>query len=334
MSRMTPMPATRLKTAERPTVNCLRVNRESIPPLVVGVASVGGVATAGEDAGLGTDAGAEAGVALAVGLGDSGFGGESTCGGVGRGAERGNAVLPGTSTAMDSVIRDLVLSVVSAAWQVALSLVRLSSPTNSAGLQSSQPKGDAQFRTAGAGIASRLGVGGFHRFFVHWLPDFRHTKRLFHSSIFQRVETNDACSPTGLHHLRQHRQKAIERTKFIIYRNPQRLKYPRGGVDVAGTRYTAPHQLRKFRSGSDRLLCPAFHNSLRNSSAISFFAIFPKHVRQRRFTQRVYQVCRGCPGGWVEPHVEWAIFAKTQSALALRKLIRTEPKIGEYAVHT
>jgi|GEM_PF-6731694 len=159
---MTPMPATRLKTAERPTVNCLRVNRESIPPLVVGVASVGGVATAGEDAGLGTDAGAEAGVALAVGLGDSGFGGESTRGGVGRGAERGNAVLPGTSTAMDSVIRDLVLSVVSAAWQVALSLVRLSSPDQLCRF--------TKLTTEGRRAVSHCGSGDCEPSRRRWLP--------------------------------------------------------------------------------------------------------------------------------------------------------------------
>jgi hypothetical protein len=107
--RTAPMPAARLNTADAPMVSCFRESRASNPATVFGGADGAGVSGAVAVAGLG------AGVIAAPGFSASALGGESTRGadaalGTGTGEDRGNAGLPGTSTAMGSVIPDLVVS--------------------------------------------------------------------------------------------------------------------------------------------------------------------------------------------------------------------------------
>jgi hypothetical protein len=111
MSRIPPIPATTLRIAVAPTFNCLLVRRASNPADGFGVGASG----AGAETGGGVVAGFAADGVLAAGLAASGFGGAAAGAGVGEpagagsGMDRGNVGLPGTSTAIGSVIRDPLL---------------------------------------------------------------------------------------------------------------------------------------------------------------------------------------------------------------------------------
>ena len=89
----------------------------------------------------------------------------------------------------------------------------------------------AQLGAARAWVASHFFLAGLDRLARQLLPPRPVAEGLLDAPVFQRVEADHGRPPARPQALRQCRQQALQGAQFVVDRDPQRLKHPRGGVD-------------------------------------------------------------------------------------------------------
>src|SRR4051794_14530596 len=160
---------------------------------------------------------------------------------------------------------------------------------------------------------------------------------MFNAAIFERMKANNRGPPTRLQTRWQLGEQLVKRFQLIIDGYAQRLKGARGRMQKRATSFgsghTAAHQISKFGGCRQGIQSPALDDCPGNAAAATLFAEFEYQVCQVPFRQATQQACRRLAVRSIESHVQRSVRLKTQAALCILQLIRTETQVGEHAVY-
>ena len=199
----------------------------------------------------------------------------------------------------------------------------------------------AQPRAPGTGICRHLRLGGSKCLSLHKpqpppqpAPAHRQARRtnagrrhlpheILHNPVFQRVERDHRDAATRPAQLHRRFQTAPELVQFVIHSNPQRLKNQCRRMNTAVTaELDPPYQIGQLDRACDRLPRTFLHDSHRKSPGEGFLTISPKNPCQLLLARFRENVRRRPAKPTVLPHVQRAIFAKTEAALRRVELMR------------
>src|ERR1041385_5115433 len=146
----------------------------------------------------------------------------------------------------------------------------------------------------------------------------------------------DHCQPPArLEQLDCAIEALLQRTNFIVHRDPQRLKNFRRRMRFAAVpRRQSLDQFGQLPRRLKRLLLAILHDRSRESPRLALPAKFPENSRQFVRARFVHQPRRRQRLPRVHPHIQRPVRLKTEAALRPIQLGRTHAQVQQHSVAT